>query len=107
MKGSLYSCLLIVHLPSGSRTLTWHFETINREGSTYKCISKVSKCPAYQERLVVLKLDLSHIDPFSLVFLFLQCKDVLGREGGGEEREKGGEVEYRRERKKRRREREV
>ena len=49
------------------------------EGSTY--ISKVSKCLAYQERLVVLKLDLSHIDSFSLVFLFLQCKDVLGREG--------------------------
>ena len=79
MKGSLYSCLLIVHLPSGSRTLIWHFETINREGSTY--ISTVSKCLAYQEGLVVLKLDLSHIDPFSLVFLFLQCKDVLGREG--------------------------
>ena len=28
VKGSLYSCLLIVHLPSGSRMLNWHLETI-------------------------------------------------------------------------------
>ena len=28
VKGSLYSCLLIVHLPSRSRTFNWHLETI-------------------------------------------------------------------------------
>ena len=28
MKGLLYSCLLIVCLPSGSRTSNWHLETI-------------------------------------------------------------------------------
>ena len=29
VKGSLYSCLLIAHLPSGSKTLNWHLETIH------------------------------------------------------------------------------
>ena len=28
VKGPLYSCLLIPHLPSGSRMLNWHLETI-------------------------------------------------------------------------------
>ena len=28
VKGLLYSCLLMVHLPSRSRTLNWHLETI-------------------------------------------------------------------------------
>ena len=28
VKGSLYSCLLIAHLPSRSRTFNWHLETI-------------------------------------------------------------------------------
>ena len=28
VKGPLYSCLLIAHLPSGSRMLNWHLETI-------------------------------------------------------------------------------
>ena len=44
----------------------------------------MSECLAYQEWLVVLKLDFCHIDSFSLVFLLLQCEDVLGREGEGE-----------------------
>ena len=30
VKGPLYSCLLITHLPSRSRTLNWHLETIYR-----------------------------------------------------------------------------
>ena len=29
MKGLLYSCLLIMHLPSRSRKLNWHLETIS------------------------------------------------------------------------------
>ena len=29
MKGSLYSCLLSVHLPSGSSMLNWHLEAID------------------------------------------------------------------------------
>ena len=33
VKGPLYSCLLIAHLPSGSRTLKWHLETIYNPNS--------------------------------------------------------------------------
>ena len=36
MKGSLYSCLLIVRLSSGSRTLILHFETIKTQLNNFQ-----------------------------------------------------------------------
>ena len=41
VKGSLYSCLLIACLPSGSRTLNWHLESIyNGHSPNQRCSTK-------------------------------------------------------------------
>ena len=52
MKGPLYSYLSITHLPSGSRTLNWHLETIYMQRDalpttpSYIPVSNLIQCPA-------------------------------------------------------------
>ena len=59
VKGSLYSCLLVTRLPSGSRTLNWHSKTI------YKVVSNQTQ-DLWLELPVLWQLNYYHFVTSSL-----------------------------------------
>ena len=89
MKGSLYSCLLVVHLPSGSRTLNWNLETIyiyvklitltlwQRMSMTRQ---RVCQQPSYNDSHLVMMTQQHFITPYKsfqlwyeLFFVYFNC----------------------------------